>query len=167
MTLSLPKTVASPQDLSALQTEIKAYASWYNHEAIKKRFTVKPGVKKHASQDTPLLSAGASEVLRAWFGTKTPNRIGFDALLKELTRYSQASQLVTITLAAPAPSSLKGTLVEWFRKNVSPGVLVAFHINSTILGGMVVQYGSHVFDWSFRRQIIANKDAFPEVLKHV
>lgn len=164
MKLSLPKSVASPQDLSALIVEIKSYASWYNHEAIKKRLSNKP-LTNH--QNAPVLSAGASEILRSWFGTKQPNRLGFDALIKELSRASQASQLITVTLAAPAPASLKATLVDWFRKNVSPSALVAFHINSTILGGMVVQYGSHVFDWSFRRHIIANKHTFPEVLKRV
>ena len=50
---------------------------------------------------------------------------------------------------------------------VAPDVLVNFQFNATILGGMVVRYGSHVYDWSFRRQILAKRDTFPEVLRRV
>lgn len=162
MKVKLPKTVASPQDLSALTLEVKEYAKWYAHEAIKNRF----GSHKPSS-NTPVLSAGASEIIRSWFGNKEPNRLGFDGLIRTLEQYGKSSQLVTITLAAPAPNSLKATLVEWFRANVSPDVLVSFQINSTLLGGMVVRSGSRVFDWSFRRQIIDGKTAFPEVLRRV
>lgn len=165
MKLSLPKSVASPQDLSALITEVKDYAKWYGHEAIRKR-VAGSAVGKNTHTHPPL-SAGASELIRTWFGAKVPNRLGFDALLKELERVAKSARVITITLAAPAPGSLKATLAEWFRTNISPDVLLAFHINSTLLGGMVVQYGSHVFDWSFRRAIIANKQAFPEVLRRV
>ncbi len=162
MKLKLPKSVASPQDLSALILEIKEYAKWYAHESIKMRFNA-----AKSSQNTPVLSAGASELIRTWFGNKEPNRLGFDGLIKTLEQYAKNSQLVTITLAAPAPNSLKATLVEWFRTNVSPDVLVSFQINSTLLGGMVVRLGSRVFDWSFRRQILDAKANFPEVLRRV
>lgn len=162
MKLKLPKSVASPQDLSALILEIKAYAKWYAHESIKMRFS-----SSQTTEGQPVLSSGASELIRTWFGGKTPNRLGFDGLIRTIEQYQKSSQLVTVTLAAPAPNSLKGTLVEWFRNNVSPDILVSFQINSTLLGGMVVRYGSRVFDWSFRRQILDNKDAFPEVLRRV
>lgn len=162
MKLKLPKTVASPQDLSALILEIKEYAKWYAHESIKMRVNA-----TKSSQNAPVLSAGASELIRTWFGNKEPNRLGFDGLVKTLEQYAKNSQLVTITLAAPAPNSLKATLVEWFRNNVSPDVLVSFQINSTLLGGMVVRLGSRVFDWSFRRQILDAKANFPEVLRRV
>ena len=162
MKVKLPKTVASPQELSALILEIKEYAKWYAHEAIKLRFAT-----SKATNNGPVLSAGASEMIRTWFGNKEPNRLGFDGLIKTLEQYAKSSQLVTVTLAAPAPNSLKATLVEWFRNNVSPDILVSFQINSTLLGGMVVRLGSRVFDWSFRRQIIDAKDTFPEVLRRV
>jgi hypothetical protein len=164
--LNLPKSVASPQDLSALISEVRDYAKWYNHEVIKQRFSGKAHIGG-AGGDHPILSAGASEVIRTWFGSKSPNRLGFDALLKELERVTKSARLITVTLAAPTPGSLKATLVGWFRTNISNDILVSFQINSTILGGMVVQYGSHVFDWSFRRNIIANKQNFPEALRHV
>lgn len=161
MKIKLPKTVASPQDLSALILEVNEYAKWHAHESIKQRFS------RQTSTNQPVLSSGASELIRTWFNNKEPTRIGFDALRKALEQSTKSSSLVTITLAAPAPNSLKATLVEWFRDNVSPDIMVSFQINSTILGGMVVRYGSRVFDWSFRRQILDASAKFPEVLKSV
>ncbi len=161
MKVKLPKTVASPQDLSALILEIKEYSKWYAHESIKQRFS------HQTSSHQPVLSSGASELIRTWFGNKAPTRLGFDSLTRTLEQYAKSSSLVTITLAAPAPNSLKATLVEWFRDNVSPDIMITFQINSTILGGMVVRYGSRVFDWSFRRQILDSGAKFPEVLRRV
>ncbi len=161
MKVKLPRTVVTPQDLSALIIEVKEYAKWYAHESIKRQFS------RQSSNSHPTLSSGASELIRTWFGTKEPNRIGFDTLIRTLEQYAKASSLVTITLAAPAPGSLKSTLVEWFRDNVSPDIMISFQINSTILGGMVVRYGSRVFDWSFRRQILDASAKFPEVLRRV
>jgi F0F1-type ATP synthase delta subunit len=50
---------------------------------------------------------------------------------------------------------------------VAPNMLVDFKFNSTMLGGMVVQYGSHIYDWSFRQRILDARDKFPEVLRSV
>jgi hypothetical protein len=32
---------------------------------------------------------------------------------------------------------------------------------------MVVVHGSRIYDWSFRRQILATREKFPEVLRNV
>lgn len=162
MLLTLPKTIVSAQDLAELQTEVKTYASWYAHESIRRRFS-----NKAPKTDQPALSAAANELLRQWFGSKTPNRVGFDSLQKALDQHKKTAERITITLAATAPNSLKGSLTEWFRQNVSSSALINFQINSTILGGMVVRRGSRVFDWSFKRQILDNQAAFAKVLRRV
>jgi F0F1-type ATP synthase delta subunit len=70
-------------------------------------------------------------------------------------------------LAAPPSNGIKKTLVAWCRKNIATDILVNFDFNSTLLGGMVVRYGSHVFDWSFRRKILEEHSKFPGVLRNV
>jgi F0F1-type ATP synthase delta subunit len=84
-----------------------------------------------------------------------------------LEDFSDSAPRVTVTLAAPAPNSLKQTIALWFRENIAPNTLVNFKFNSTILGGMVVVYGSRIYDWSFRRQILVSREKFPEVLRNV
>ena len=74
---------------------------------------------------------------------------------------------MSITLAAPAGAGLKRTLAEWCRQNIDENLLVHFDFNATLLGGMVVNYGSRIFDWSFRRRILEDRAKFPEVLRRV
>lgn len=161
MTLKIPDTVASVQDLTGLTLEIREYTKWSNHEAIKK----KAGATKKS--DPPVVSTGASQLLRDWSAKKTLDAHSLDELIVTLSDYAESSPSVTFTLAAPASGDVKTMLVAWSRTNIAPNVLVNFKFNATLLGGLVVQYGSRVFDWSFRRQLLAERARFPEVLRRV
>jgi hypothetical protein len=159
--LALPNSVSSLQDVSTLSVEIKEYSKWWAHNAIK----IRAGAKK--GTPPPALSDGAMELVRNVSGKKLLDQKMLDTIIAGLEEYKRGAHTATITLAAPAPRSVKLALVTWCRENIDPGILVSFEFNSTLLGGMVVRYGSHVFDWSFRRQILASRATFPEVLRRV
>ena len=161
MKLRLPDSVATSQDVSALQLELRDYARWFAHEAIKQRTNA-----RHTSE-APTLSSACQEMLASQGGKKGVDRELLDSLIKELDRYTRTADVVTFTLAAPPTANVKASLVKWSRTNIAPDILVSFQFNATILGGIVVRYGSRVFDWSFRRQILANRSSFAEVLRHV
>lgn len=161
MKLRLPDSVATSQDVSALQLELRDYARWFAHEAIKQRTNA-----RHASE-APTLSGACQEMLATEGGKKGVDRELLDKLIKELDHYTRTADVITFTLAAPPTASVKASLVKWSRTNIAPDILVSFQFNTTILGGIVVRYGSRVFDWSFRRQILANRSNFAEVLRHV
>lgn len=161
MKVKLPASIASSQDLTGLLVEIRSYSSWYYHESIKKRVNV-----KH-SFESPTMSPAAIELLRNWKTKQQISNQSLDELVKTLEQYNSSAPNITITLAATPSSSLKTALVSWCRENIAPDILVTFKFNATILGGMVVKYGSHVFDWSFRRQIMEKRQLFPEVLRRV
>jgi len=162
--LKLPEEISSPQDLKAVIIEIRAYARWTAHADIKKRVHAK--TRKHQSEQ-PELSPAASALLHAWGAANSLSVAGFDQLISSLERVIEHSPVLAITLAAPPSTGLKKTLVTWCRDNIAPNVLVTFQFNSTLLGGLVVRSGSHIFDWSFRRQILENRQHFPEVLRRV
>lgn len=161
MSLTLPSSVSSLQDVSGLEQEVRGYAKWFAHNEIKDR--------AHAANAAPppAISPAAQELLRSWSSKTllTPQRL--DELLAALAAFKAAAPTMTITLAAPPPKSVKETLVAWCRQNIKPDMLVNFQFNSTLCGGMVVRIGSHVYDWSFRRQILEAKHTFPEVLRRV
>jgi hypothetical protein len=159
--LKLPDSVASSQDVTALQLELRDYARWFTHESIKQRTHVS------RKSDEPILSSACKELLATHGNKKELDRSSLDNLIKELERYNRTASVITLTLAAPATGSVKLSLVKWCRANIAPDVLINFQFNATILGGMVVRYGSHVFDWSFRRKILASRANFPEVLRRV
>ncbi|HET8883890.1 MAG TPA: F0F1 ATP synthase subunit delta [Candidatus Saccharimonadales bacterium] len=161
MKLSLPSSVASSQDLTALLLEVRDYARWVAHESIKKRVDTK------GASEPPILSPALTELLRGQGFKKPLDRQNLDELIKALEKYHATAPSITLTLAAPPTSDIKKTLVTWCRENIAPNILVTFQFNTTLLGGMVVRHGSHIFDWSFRRQILAARNQFPEVLRRV
>jgi hypothetical protein len=161
MKLQLPNSVSSAQDVGALTLEIKEYTKWFTHNAIKQRVNAKRGAPPME------ISPAAHELIRNWCGKKLLTAQILDELLDALESFQRTAPSLTITLAAPANNSAKLTLVTWCRENIAPDVLVSFQLNTTLLGGMVVRYGSRVMDWSFRRQILASRANFPEVLRRV
>lgn len=161
MKVQLPSSVSSLQDLSTLTLEIREYAKWFAHNAIKERV--------HAKNATPppMLSAGAQELVRTIGSKKLLSGQDLEQLIVALEDAKKTASSITVTLAAPATPDVKQKLVEACRKNIADNALVTFKFNSGLCGGMVIHYGSHVFDWSFRRQILANRTKFSEVLRSV
>lgn len=161
MKLQLPSEVISPQDLKAVIVEIREYARWAMHVQTKQRVTAE------AMEPTPTISPTTVAVVRSWQGAQPLTSESLDALLAELASFESSAPRATITLAAPPSRDLKRQLVIWCRAHMAHDVLVTFSFNSTLLGGITIRYGSHVFDWSFRRQILAAREHFPEILRHV
>jgi hypothetical protein len=161
MKLKLDGTIASPQDLRALRNELHAYGGWLAHNEIKRQ------TGAAGKTTAPDLSLAAQNCLKTYVPNSDKASAAIEELVAELDKLSGSAEHITITLAAPAPGSLKQTLVTWCRDNLADNVLVSFQFNATLLGGMVVRSGSHIFDWSFRRQIMDNRAKFPEVLRSV
>ena len=159
--LVLPDMIASPQDLMQLMTEVKLYATWYAHESIHQRVVQKKG------SGAPTISPSAQTVISDWDALSPVSTKGFTELTTILESYAKNTEVITITLAAPVTQTVKSSLVAWCRNNISAHIFVSFRYNSTILGGMVVRHGSRIFDWSFKRQIIAASENFVEVLRRV
>lgn len=159
--LALPDSISSPQDLLSLTIDVRAYARWFSHNTIKAKASATRG------SQAPTVAPATIELIRNWTGQALLTQESLDELIAALEQFRDTAPTLTITLAAPAGSELRNTLVAWCRANIAPNVLVSFRFNATLLGGMVVRYGSRVFDWSFRREIIANRTKFTEVLRSV
>jgi F0F1-type ATP synthase delta subunit len=157
----LSDDICSPQDLTTLILEVKEYARWYEHESIKRRATSAP------QSTQPILSPTTAIFLRSVSTNGTLQSAQLDAIIKELENYKTSAPTVTITLAAPVTEHVKKMLTAWCRTELSPAILVSFEYNRTLLGGMVIRYGSHVHDWSFRRTLLTTPLKFSEVLARV
>lgn len=161
MKLKLPPSIATPQDLNELIQSVRSYGSWLAHQSVVKQVHAKKGT------EPPALNEAVKTLISSWHNKNQPTRKSIDSLLAELEDYKQQATVITITLAGPAPKSLKTQLTTWCRKNLQAEILVNFSFDTTILGGMVVRFGSHIHDWSFRRQILDNQANFTEVLRRV
>lgn len=159
--LHLPPSIVSPTDVTALELEVRSYAKWFSHEHVKAT------VKAAAGTPAPVLSPVTIEVIKTWCGQTPLTEALLDELLVTIVAFKTTAPVMTITLAGPAGGDTKQTLIAWCRDNLAGNMLISFRFNSTLLGGMVVRYGSHVFDWSFRRSLLETKTNFVEVLRRV
>lgn len=159
--MKLPDSICTPEDLSATLMEIREYSRWYKHELVKHQ----SGAKVQSTQ--PVISTVTAEILREKSAQQNVSEQHLDELIEELAKYKRTLPVISITLAAPASGQLKKTLTNWCRQNLATGILVSFAHNRTLLGGMVVRYGSHVYDWSWRRQLLNTPSQFSEVLARV
>jgi hypothetical protein len=161
MKLTIPDSVASSQDLASILVDVHTYAKWASRELIKQKVSGK------SAGTQPEISKEASDVIRSWSDGKPLTQTSIDGLVKALEDYKKSAPTITITLAAVPSGEVRTRLVAWCRKELSPGVLVSFRLNRNILGGMVVAYGSHIHDWSFRRKLTEATKPFTEVLSSV
>ena len=161
MNLVIPDTVASAQDLSSVLNDVRSYAKWASRELIKQKVAGK------STGAQPELSKEASDIIRSWSGGKPMTQTGIDGLVTALETYKKSAPSITITLAAVPSGEVKTSLVAWCRKELAGNILVSFRLNRNILGGMVVAYGSHIHDWSFRRKLMDPGKPFHEVLQNV
>ena len=161
MTIPIPPAVSSTNDLTGLILEVREYAKWFNQYAN--------AAKLHASykQAQPELSPTASTLIRDWAKQAQLTSVRIDELIAGLEHTKAHAPVMTVTLAAPATSEVKKALVAWCRTNISADILVTFRFNSGLLGGMVVRYGSSIYDWSFRRTIMNERHKFAEILSCV
>lgn len=158
MKLTIPDSIASAQDLTAVLNDVHSYAKWASRELIKQKVAGK------STGTQPEIGAEAAQIIREWSGGKAMSQTAIDGLVKALEDYKKSAPTITITLAAVPSGEVKTRLVAWCRKELAAGVLVSFRLNRNILGGMVVAYGSHIHDWSFRRKLTDAKRPFHEVL---
>ena len=162
MKSNLPASIVSVQDLTMVIREIQDYTAWATHEIIKQ----KAGARKPLTP-APELTAAATELVSVWGKTNGASADSYRQLVEALERIAKSAPTITVTLAGPAPQHVKEHIVSWCRENLSDNILVSFKFNRTILGGMVVRAGSHIYDWSLHRKLIDNGQHFTEVLDRV
>lgn len=161
MTIRLPASLTSTQDLKAAILDIRRYAQWYSQAAVKIRFS------NSRAAGAPAISQPAIDLIEQWHVDRPIRQSDMDELITALEDFANRAPRINITLAAPPSLALRQALLGWCRQNINPNILADFQFNSTMLGGMMVRYGSHVYDWSFRRQILAAGRRFPEALRNV
>lgn len=159
--LIIPDSVASAQDLGVILGEVKSYSAWASRELIKQKVAGK------SAGPQPAMSEESARIIRDWSEGKPMTQVMIDGLVAALESHKKSAPSVTITLAAVPSGEVKSKLVAWCRKELNPSILVSFRLNRNILGGMVVAYGSHIHDWSFRRKLLESTTPFTEVLASV
>lgn len=154
----LPAAVYSPQLLESVTYDIQYYLDWYRQNQIRKKVGAHPKDEPNHSDETVL-------VIEAWLGGKPPTLESLEALLAHLRQLKLPE--VHIILAALPNRTQRETLVQWFRGNATAELLVSFVADRNLGGGVVIRTPNHVFDFSWKQELLAGADKLAGILKRV
>jgi hypothetical protein len=156
----LPLDLYSPEQLSAIIIELRGHISSLRDASVRAKAS-------HTATSEPVhTSALLLGVLRE-SGVSPTDQPADEKLLKELEAIRNKAPAVHLMMAALPNRDLKRKLTDWFRAEIHPYTLLTFAVRADIGGGVIVQAGSHVYNWSFREQILNHKSRISEIYHSV
>ncbi len=155
----LPNNVYSPDQVSTVILDLNTYQGELRDSLAREK-------TKSKKTETPEPTALLEDVLDA-AGIDHPTPDLLEALRKVLETMLAKAPVAHITLAALPRLPIKTKFAAWFRQEISPSMLLTFAVRTDIGGGAVVQTGSHVYDFSYRNLLMANKAKLAEIAARV
>jgi len=153
--LQLPPLVMTPGDVARLRRELAALEAYLHASALRA-----PGQPTgHLPKTSRLLEELATvNAMNLLDGRVREHLAAFLELL------ATRAPVVHISFAVdPSPAFLQ-KIVQWFRQNVQPQVLVRVGLQPTIAAGCVVRTTNKYFDFSLRRRFIQQRHLLGEAL---
>jgi hypothetical protein len=151
----LPVDIYSPDQSSGLLLALHEYIAEVHNAAVQAKV-------KNQSMPRPEMPATV-ENLATGSGVDPTNLQALDELYKNLELALQKAPTMHVTLSAIPGRTVKRQLTVWFRTQVHPMSLLTFSARSDIGGGIILQAGSHLYDYSFRQRILANPKRIGEL----
>ena len=154
--IHLPVDVYNPDQCSALLLDLHQYTSALRSAEIKRK----------ASQDSEVEQPEPSPILANLIrvcGVAEDDASKLEVLQKELQQALRSAPVMHLTLSAIPGRVLKRQLTVWFRTQIHPLSLLTFTARSDMGGGIILQAGSHLYDYSFRERILANPKRIGEL----
>ncbi len=159
VTVRLPIDLYSPEQLSAVIIELRGYLGQLRDTAVRAKAL-------HGTAGTPHASALLMGTMHESSVSPTDQDEG-EKLLKELEAVRDKAPAAHLMMAALPNRELKRKLTEWFRDEIHPFALVTFATRADIGGGFILQTGSHVYNYSFREQLLSHKHRIAEIYNSV
>jgi len=158
--LRLPLDLYSPEQLSTIIIELRGHASSLRDATVRARV---------APQESPAQIHTSALLLGTYreAGVSQTDQIASEKLLKQLEAIRDRAPAVHLMMAALPNRDFKRKLVEWFRSEIHPYSLLTFATRADIGGGVIIQAGSHIYNYSFREQILSHKHRISEMYNSV
>ena len=158
MAFKLPASVYSPSLIESVIYETGEYLDWYREAHVHKTVGAKVA-------EEPSFTGETVQTIEAWFDGKKPTVMGIEELLDHLRGLNLPT--VHVTLAALPNHSQRASLVDWFRVQINPDVLIAFVADRSLGGGVMVRTPNHVFDYSWRQRLVDGRNKLAGIIKNV
>lgn len=159
MSIDLPIDLYSPDQLSLIMLEL------YKHIGALRDGQARSKVTKKIA-NTPPVSALLLDVLKE-AKVSIDDLPAAEQLLPNLELIRSKTPVVHVMLAALPHEDLRQQITKWFRASVHPQLLLTFGARHDIGGGMILQAGSHQYDFSFRHQLLDNKIKISQIFKRL
>lgn len=153
--IALPVALHSPNQLSVVVIELRRFAHSLQKYAVQTKVTGAPTA-------LPELSNLSMAVLSA-NDIQQNDQKKVESLVTALEKARDKAPTAHMTLAELPDSSEQQQFAEWFRAHVHPHSLLTFSARSDIGGGMILQTGTHVYDLTFRTQLLDHKGRIAEI----
>jgi F0F1-type ATP synthase delta subunit len=153
--LVLPPLVVGVADIMRLRRELDALHEYLHQAAL-----------RQVSADQlklPKTSRGLDELALA-NKINLLNRDEFDRVAVELERIQETAPQVHISFSTDPSSAFVGKIVDWFRQNVHPGLLVQVGIQPTLAAGCLVRTTNKQFDLSLKQHFKAARPTLVQKL---
>lgn len=151
----LPIDIYSPDQSSGLLLALHEYIEAVHQAAVKAKV-------ENQSVPRPEMPT-AVESLATGSGVDVTNLQALDELYKQLDAALQKAPTMHLTVSAIPGRTFKRQMTVWFRTQIHPMTLLTFSARSDIGGGIVLQAGSRLYDYSFRQRILANPKRIGEL----
>lgn len=158
-TARLPLDLYSPEQLSAVIIELREYSSALRDMQVRAKMAKSEITPPHTSA----LLLGVIHSTEA----NATDMTAIEKLLHQLEAIRDKAPTAHIMMAALPNRDLKRKLIEWFRTQIHPYMLLTFATRTDIGGGIIMQAGSHIYDYSFRQQLLNNKHRISEIYNSV
>jgi hypothetical protein len=150
--LFVPPLITSPSDVTRLRREILALDNYLEQESLRT-----PGAPQAKLPKTSRLL----DELATSNGLNLLEKATRQHLTDFLTDVYEHAPVVHISFATDPSSAFMQKVVQWFRQNIHPSVLVRIGLQPTIAAGCVVRTTNQYFDFSLRQHL---KKHQPELL---
>ncbi len=157
MSLKLPVSIMTKQDLHRLIREVEALDNYILQNSIR-------GQKSAA---LPRLTSTLETLIR-------DNELDImhdksrTALSETLTQLLKTAPVVHMSFAIEPSSFMTQKIVSWFRTEVHPALMLHTGIQPTIAAGCVMRTSNKYFDFSLRQHLQASQNMLMEsIRKHI
>lgn len=159
MTFNLPEQIQSLSQLQTVKLELAEAEAAERRWDAKKRVGVKP-----AGTTADAISPELAALLKAWQAT---GQTSLSDLSERLNLLISHPIMVNVTLPTAAPPDFRKKVVNWFRAEIRPDLLVNFQVSPDLGGGLVIRTQNQVYDFSFRTRLIEAGQKIAGIVRRV
>lgn len=143
-TVHVPSLIVTPADVSRLRREVTALDNYLEQQAIRTPGQPQAYLPKTSRMLEELATANRLNLLDKHIR---------EQLVAFLAEVATHAPVIHISFASDPSSAFLQRIVQWFRQNVHPAILVRVGLQPTIAAGCVLRTTNKYFDLSLRQTL--------------